>query len=117
MASRTVYVGDNSPIDFFQVTDETFVNTQDSVLDLTGATIDVQYIGREFEFSGSGTAIWPATVDPDGVHFWNCSYAFAPDDTSEPDTYAIFITTTKSGAVTTYPTGDTLTVVPFPVPA
>lgn len=116
MADRFVYVGDNSPDDLFQVTDETFVDTVDTVLNLTGCTLDVKYIGDDFEFSGDGYPIWPATIDPDGKHFWNAGYGFAVDDTSEPDIYEIFITVTDTdGGVTTYPTGDTLTVKAFPV--
>lgn len=118
MASRTVYVGDNSPHILLQVTDETFVaGDGTTVLNLTGDSIEVQFIGKNFEFSNDGTAIWPATADPNGVNFWNCSYTFAPNDTSEVDIYQIFVTTTNDGAVTTYATGDTLTVKPFPVPA
>lgn len=117
MANRTVYVGDNAPDDLFQITDETFEGTISTVLNLTGDTINVQYIGALFEFSGAGAAIWPATADPDGVHFWNCSYTFGDTDTAHADVYNIFVTTTDSGDVTTYATGDTLTVKAFPVPA
>jgi hypothetical protein len=118
MADRTVFVGDSAPDDLFQVTDETFENTVETVLNLTGDTIEVKYIGAQFEFSGAGTSIWPATPDPDGEHFWNCSYAFAVDDTSEADVYTIFIVVTDTdGGITTYATGDTLTVRALPVPA
>jgi hypothetical protein len=112
-----MWVGDNSPGVHLQVTDETYEGTQETVLNLTGDTIEVQFIGTDFEFSGDGAVIWPATVDPNGVNFWNCSYTFAEGDTAYADTYAIFVTTTNDGNVTTYATGDTLTIKAFPVTA
>lgn len=117
MANRIVYVGDTDPAVMLQVEDST------GVLNLSSATsIEVQFIGANFEFSGTGTPIWPATPDPGGSGLqFNCSYAFAADDTSEVDKYAVFVVVTWSTGspdqIETFPTSDTLTVLALPVPA
>lgn len=109
-----MYTGDTNPAALFQVSDET------GVLNLSSATsITVKFIGASFNFSGAGTPIWPATPDPGGTGLeWNCSYSFAAMDTSELDTYQIFIvvewSTGSPNQIETFPTSDTLKVVALP---
>lgn len=114
MADRTVSVGDTYPDVYLSVSDET------GVLDLsTAASIEVQFIGAKYEFSGAGAAVQPPTI-VDGVSY-NLSYAFAAADTSEADVYAIFAvvtwTTGTPNQVETFPTSDTLTVKALPTVA
>lgn len=114
MASRSMYVGDTNPSAFFQVSDST------GVLNLSSATlITVKFLGATFTFSGTGTPIWPATPDPGGSGLdFNCSYAFAANDTSEIDVYQVFIvvewSTGSPNQIETFPTSDTLTVKALP---
>lgn len=113
MANRPVTVGDTYPDVLFQVKDET------GILNLsTAAAILVKFIGLDFEFSGSGLAIQPATADPNGVNFWNLHYIFATGDTAAADGYTPYVTVTWSaGKIQTFTTTDTLTVKSLPVPA
>lgn len=110
-----MYVGDTNPDAYFQVEDAT------GVLDLSSASsVSVEFIGKSYMFSGTGTPIWPATADPGGSGlFFNCSYAFASGDTAHPDTYQPFVIVTWStgspNQIETFPTADTLTVLAFPV--
>lgn len=114
-----MYVGDIPTDDLFQVTDETFDGkTGSTVLNLTGHTLEIQYRGKLYEFSGPGYPIWPAQADPNKKNFWNSGYTYAADDCSQPDVYQIFIKDTDpDGHVITIATGDTLTVATLPSPA
>lgn len=118
--NRTVFVGNVPTDDLFQVTDETFnAKTGGStVLNFTGTTILVEYIGKAFEFSGPGYPIWPAQADPNKTNFWNVGYTFAADDCSKADIYSVFITVTDAaGHSDTYAVDGTLTVSALPVPS
>ena len=110
MASRVMYVGDTYPSVFLQVSDET------GVLNLaTASSILVMFKGATYLFSGAGAAHTPSIADPDGVHFWNCSYAFATGDTANVDTYVPYVVVTwTTGNVETFATTDTLTVLAAP---
>lgn len=110
MANRTMWVGDTFPDALFQVEDET------GVLDLSTASgIEVQWIGQVHTFSGAGAAIHPPTMDPDGIHEWNCRYVFASGDSAQPDEYEPFVVVTwTTGKVETFSTGDILTVKALP---
>jgi hypothetical protein len=105
-----MYVGDSYPDARFQVSDET------GVLNLSSAeSILVEFIGKAYQFSGDGSAVWPATADPDGLHFWNLTYEFASGDTANADVYQPFIVVTwSSEEIETFATGDRLTVLALP---
>jgi hypothetical protein len=111
--NRVMYCGDSYPAALLQIQDET------GVLNLTAAdSVEVQWLGADFEFSGPGLAIWPAEADPNGSSHWNLSYAFASGDTANADVYTPYVVVTWStGEIETFPTSDTLTVMAFPVPA
>ena len=115
-----MYIGDTAPAALFQVTDETFNETIGTVLNLSTATaLQTKFIGATHSFNGGvTTAIWPATADPDGIHFWNCQYAFAASDLTTADVYQIFVIVTLSAGppaqVETFALTDTLTVEALP---
>jgi hypothetical protein len=111
MADRTVMVGDTFPEVLLQISDET------GVLNLSPAqVIDIQFIGMNYEFSITGTPIWPAQADPGTSNEWNLSGPLTAGDTANADVYQIFVTVTwTSGSVQTFATGDTFTVEAFPV--
>lgn len=110
MASRTIYAGDSFPPILLQVSDET------GVLDMSGATsLSVKFDGKTHQFTQTGVAIQPPTVDPDGIHTWNLQCNITTANTSQPDAYNIFVVVTWSaGEIETFATGDVLTVLTAP---
>ena len=62
---------------------------------------------------GNTTAIWPATADPDGVHFWNWQYTWAVGDTVQAGVYNVYLKVTwTSGQIEFFPAdgAETLTI-------
>lgn len=110
MANRSMFVGDNEPPVRLGLQDGS------SLADLSAATsITVLFIGKRYEFSGTGTVV--NIVDPDGKHTWNLEYDFAAGDTADPDTYQIFVQVADTGGVKTFSTSDTLTITALPAPS